>query len=66
MEQPKSAITMMAKRLRRKVVDVEEYLEENQAPLDPTQRRRLAHMNDETREQLERMRKAKRNRNTIK
>jgi hypothetical protein len=35
MEQQKSAITIMAKRLRRKVVDVEEYLEENQAPLNP-------------------------------
>ena len=62
MEQPKSAITMMAKRLRRKVVDVEEYLEEHQAPLDPTQRRRLAHMNDEMREQLERIRQAWANR----
>ena len=66
MDQPKSAIksviTVMAKRLRRKVVDMEEYLEENQAPLDPTQRRRLAHMNDETREQLERMRQAWANR----
>ena len=66
MDQPKSAIksviTAMAKRLRRKVVDMEEYLEENQAPLDPTQRRRLAHMNDEAREQLERMKKAWANR----
>ena len=66
MDQPKSAIkaviTAMAKRLRRKVVDMEEYLEENQALLDPTQRRRLAHMNDEAREQLERMKKAWANR----
>ena len=41
MDQPKSAIksviTVMAKRLRRKVVDMEEYLEENQAPLDTAQ-----------------------------
>ncbi len=62
MEQPKSAITMMAKRLRRKVVDVEEYLEDNQAPLDPTQRRRIKHMNNEMREQLERIRQAWANR----
>ena len=32
MEQPKLAITRMAKRLRRKVVDMEEYLKDNQAP----------------------------------
>ena len=62
MEQPKSAITMMAKRLRRKVVDVEEYLEENQVPLDPTQRRRVTHMKNEMREQLERIRQAWANR----
>jgi len=62
MEQPKSAITMMAKRLRRKVVDVEEYLEDNQAPLDPAQRRRIKHMNNEMREQLERIKQAWANR----
>ena len=33
MEQPKLAITRMATRLRRKVVDMEEYLENHQAPL---------------------------------
>ena len=62
MEQPKSAITRMAKRLRRKVVDVEEYLEDNQAPLDPAQRRRIKHMNNEMREQLERIKRAWANR----
>ena len=58
MEQPKLAITRMAKRLRRKVVDMEEYLEENQAPLDPTQRKRIKHMNKDMREQLDRIKQA--------
>ena len=58
MEQPKSAITRMAKRLRRKVVDMEEYLEDNQAPLDPTQRKRIKHMNKDMHEQLERIKQA--------
>ena len=47
MEQSKLAITRMARRLRRKVVDMEEYLEENQAQLDPMQRKRVKHMNKE-------------------
>ncbi len=62
MEQPKSAITRLAKRLRRKVVDMEEYLEDNQAPLDPTQRKRIKHMNKDMREQLERIKQAWANR----
>ena len=63
MEQPKLAITRMAKRLRRKVVDMEEYLEENQAPLDPTQRKRIKHMNKDMREQLDRIKQAWADRN---
>ncbi len=58
MEQPRLAITRMAGRLRRKVVDMEEYLEENQAPLDPMQCRRVKHMNKDMREQLERIKQA--------
>ena len=58
MEQPKLAITRMAKRLRRKVVDVEEYLENNQAPLDPTQQRHLENMHKDMRDQLGRIKQA--------
>ena len=58
MEQPKLAITRMANRLRRKVVDMEEYLENHQAPLDPTQRKRIIHMNKDMRDQLNRIKQA--------
>lgn len=55
MEQPK--------RLRRKVVNMEEYLEENQAPLDPTQHKRIKHMNKDMWEQLDRIKQAWADRN---
>ena len=48
----------MANRLRRKVVDMEEYLENHQAPLDPTQRKRIIHMNKDMRDQLNRIKQA--------
>ena len=48
----------MAKSLRRKVVDVEEYLENNQTPLNPEQRKRLKCMNKGMRDQLGRMKQA--------
>ena len=39
------SVTLMARSLRRKVVDVEEYLENNQTPFDRNQQDRLKRMN---------------------
>ena len=58
MEQPMLSVTLMAKRLHRKVVDVEEYLENNQPPFDRDQQDRLKRMSKYMQNQRSRMKQA--------
>ena len=44
MKQPHPTIKLMAKCLRRRVVDIEEYLEDKEEYLDPKQQKHLKHM----------------------
>ena len=55
---PKVVINLFAESLRMKAIEIEEYIDENQSPLDPRQLKRLQRMNRSMKARCRRMRQA--------
>ena len=56
MKCPKVVINLFAENLRTKAVEIEEYIDENQSPLDPQQLKQLQRMNKSMKARCRRMR----------